>query len=154
MKPAKIEPEDHPGGARRPPQAPDEQDPDSDEAHARGLIHGRGGTQHRDPHQEHEDRRRAPGDRIDDRELGAAVGRRQEGDVAQLKKGCHDEVGDRRPPQMPGQCRDRRIEHEREKEHDRGRGLRVSRPCQEQVPEGVQERRGDRKGEGDGGHGQ
>jgi hypothetical protein len=146
------ETEDHPDRVRLPLQAADEHDPEPHEAHPGGLVRGRARPERRDPDQKHEDRRGTPGDRIDDRELRSAVGRGEESGVDELEEGGDDQVRDRRPLQVPRQRRHGCKRYEREEKHDRSRGLRVSRPRQEQVPEGVQERRGDREGEGDGGH--
>ena len=153
MKHADCESECDTDGIGGVAESPHEEDADAHEAHARRLSR-RGADPERDhSDEEHQHRGGAARDRIDERQLGASVGSGEEDDIAELEEPRHNQIRNRLRVQPPGQGSYGRVRDQRYEEGDCGRRLRILRARHEQVPEGVQEGRGQSEGEGGGRHG-
>ena len=129
------------------PQPAHEHDSRRDEAHAADLARRDAARQHDRRPEQHEHRGRPARDRIDDRELPSPVRRHEQREVRALERGRRGDVRRDGPRDRPGRCRDRRIEHDREREHDRRPRLDVVRAAQEHVPRGVEDGCGQRERE-------
>ncbi len=130
------------------PDAPDEHHSEPDQADTGGLARARSRPEHRHADEEHQHRRHATGDRVDDRDVGVAVRRRERCEVRELEhRSDRDERPDARVSVEPPD-RERREEHDRSDERDRRRRLRVALPAEDEVPEGMEKCRAEREGEG------
>ncbi len=139
--------EEH-ASARRLAKPPHEEHAGADEHDAGDLAPGCAG----DPDGEHGDRRQASRDRIHDAQLGALVRIRQQCEVRELERGRPERPRPHLPLDVPRHRGDRREQHDRDAEHDRGRSLHVACARQQQVPARVEERRGERQQERGGAH--
>ncbi len=128
-------------------EAADEQDPEDDESDAGRLPRAGRVPEHGDGDEEHEDRRSAARDRVDDGERRPAVRRGEEREVRELEQPAADEPRPRRRLDVPLDDGDGR-EHElrREQRDDCGR-LDVRRTGEQQVPQRVEHRRRERERE-------
>ena len=124
-------------------ESPDEEHAGADERDTRDLAGGRTG----DPDHEDDHRRQAARDRVDDAQLRALVRVGEQCEVRQLERRRAERPRPHLPLHVPGRRCDRREEHDRDGEHDRGRGLDVARAGEQQVPARVQDGRGEREQE-------
>ena len=106
----------------------------------------------RDPDGEHEHRCKPAGDGIHDAERRALVREREQREVRELERGRAERPRPHLPFHVPRHRGDGREQHDREAEHDGGRGLHVARAREQQVPARVQERCGERQHERGGAH--
>ena len=128
-------------------KAANEEHAKSDEQHT-GDLSGRARLREEDRADgEDEHRREAARDRIDEAEVGAAVCGGEEGQVRELERRRPGDVRERSRVHVPDGRRDRRVQHDREREDDGGRRLDVARAREDEVPERVQDRRSERQGE-------
>jgi hypothetical protein len=105
----------------------DQDDPETDYADACGLRRRARCAERADPDDEDDDRRDAACDRIDERELGAPVRRREQRDVHELERGASDYIRPHGRIDVPRQERRRRKGDHPDDDCDRGRRLGVPR---------------------------
>jgi hypothetical protein len=120
-------------------RTPDEQHAGRDDEHADRLGRREIRADERDRDHERRNRRRAACDGVDDRQLEAAVRRGEQRDVRELEQSGRDDVPPDAGVDVPGHRCDGHEHDDERHDGDGGRGLRVARPAQEQVPDRVQE---------------
>ena len=95
------------------------------------------------------DRSDAPRDRVDEGELRLAVGGREQREVEELQHRGDDDERPDGPFRVEAEDGHGGEDDHRGEQRHRGRALGVARPCEQDVPERMQEGRREREGEGE-----
>ena len=134
------------------PEAADEEHAGTDQRDTGDLRRRAPLPEHHDRDHEHDRRCDPTRHRVDERQLGLAIGGREEREVEELQHRGHDDERPHGPLGVEAQGRDRGEDDHRGDERDRRRALGIAGPREEDVPERVQDGGSERERERQGWH--